>query len=259
MNSFGVMVWATSARGLRIGWRRGFRRVSAAMTKLLNLTHITASRRGQKSFGDFHRPAAICRILGVGEAMADIFIAYARQDRARARTLAEALEQKGFSVWWDDQMRTGQRFRNVIVEELGNANCIVVLWSKTSTESDWVLDEAERGKERGVLVPVSLDGVKPPLGFGGIQTTDLAHWPHNVSQSKFGQLIAHISGASGHAQKNARGPESPGSETLPIDPNSTGALPHPVGCAAHDDRWRGPHEVSSGWSCLPRWRRTVVP
>jgi hypothetical protein len=33
--------------------------------------------------------------------MADIFISYARPDRARAKALAEALERNGWSVWWD--------------------------------------------------------------------------------------------------------------------------------------------------------------
>ena len=33
--------------------------------------------------------------------MADIFIGYAREDRAVAAVLAKALEGCGWSVWWD--------------------------------------------------------------------------------------------------------------------------------------------------------------
>jgi hypothetical protein len=33
--------------------------------------------------------------------MSDIFISYAREDRPRVERLAAALEQCGWSVWWD--------------------------------------------------------------------------------------------------------------------------------------------------------------
>ena len=33
--------------------------------------------------------------------MSDIFISYASEDRDRVKSLARALEQEGWSVWWD--------------------------------------------------------------------------------------------------------------------------------------------------------------
>lgn len=42
--------------------------------------------------------------------MADIFIRYARADRKRVRPFAEALEKKGWQVWWDLQIRSGSAF-----------------------------------------------------------------------------------------------------------------------------------------------------
>jgi hypothetical protein len=33
--------------------------------------------------------------------MSDIFISYAREDRPRAEAIAKALEEHGWSVWWD--------------------------------------------------------------------------------------------------------------------------------------------------------------
>ncbi|MGH1480226.1 MAG: TIR domain-containing protein [Geminicoccales bacterium] len=32
--------------------------------------------------------------------MADIFISYSRDDRARVESIAKAFEAEGFSVWW---------------------------------------------------------------------------------------------------------------------------------------------------------------
>ena len=48
--------------------------------------------------------------------MAEIFISYARADRGRAETLAQALGQLGFSVWWDREIPPGRTFDEVIEE-----------------------------------------------------------------------------------------------------------------------------------------------
>ena len=70
--------------------------------------------------------------------MADVFISYANEDRERARS-------------------------------------VVVLWSAQSTASEWV-SEAALAAERGVLVPVFIERVKPPLEFRRRQTIDLIGW-----------------------------------------------------------------------------------
>jgi hypothetical protein len=62
------------------------------------------------------------------------------------------------------------------VDRLEHANCVVVAWTRTSIKSDWVQDEAQSGAERGVLIPVRLDRVEPPLGFRAFQYSDLAGW-----------------------------------------------------------------------------------
>ena len=42
--------------------------------------------------------------------MADVFISYSREDQATARSFAEALQRAGFSVWWDQALRSGEAF-----------------------------------------------------------------------------------------------------------------------------------------------------
>ena len=46
--------------------------------------------------------------------MADIFISYARSDRARVAPLVAAIEAKGWSVWWDPAIAAGQQFDDQI-------------------------------------------------------------------------------------------------------------------------------------------------
>ena len=80
--------------------------------------------------------------------MSDIFISYAREDRAKAKALAELFQQQDWSVWWDRSIPPGRSFDEVIEEALGAAKCVVVLWSKNSASSDWVKGEAAEGLRR---------------------------------------------------------------------------------------------------------------
>jgi hypothetical protein len=131
--------------------------------------------------------------------MSDIFISYARADRPRAEALAKALEAQGWSVWWDWVIPTGKKFRRVIEEEINKARCIVVLWSATSIESDWVIEEASEGHERGILLPVLIQRVRPPMGFRGTQAADLTGWEGDFAAPPFGRLrgdIANLIGAA---------------------------------------------------------------
>ena len=46
--------------------------------------------------------------------MADIFVSYARVDKARVAPLVAALEAQGWSVWWDPEIAGGQEFDDLI-------------------------------------------------------------------------------------------------------------------------------------------------
>jgi TolB-like protein/Tfp pilus assembly protein PilF len=107
---------------------------------------------------------------------ADVFISYARADRARVAPLVAALEQKGLSVWWDTHIHSGAAFARTIQAELDAASAVLVLWSAAAIGSDWVRDEASRGRSQNKLVAASLDGSKPPLGFGQYHTVKLTTW-----------------------------------------------------------------------------------
>lgn len=108
--------------------------------------------------------------------MADIFISYAREDRERAADLARALENRGWSVWWDRKIPPGKTFSQVIEAELEAAKCVIVLWSNNSVKSEWVVNEAELAAKRGSLIPAIIEAVRPPPGFSSIQSVDLTHW-----------------------------------------------------------------------------------
>ena len=107
---------------------------------------------------------------------ATVFMSYAHGDQAQAQRLARVLDRAGYTVWWDALIEGGTRYAQSIDEALQAADAVLVLWSKASVESDWVRDEAAQGRDRHRLVPISLDGTLPPLGFRQIQMIDLSGW-----------------------------------------------------------------------------------
>jgi len=108
--------------------------------------------------------------------MADIFISYASEDRNRVRPLAEALQSRGFNLWWDRSLAAGHDYAAVIERELKNAKAVIVVWTESSAASTFVRDEAGRARDEGRLVPVMLDSVQIPLGFGAFQAEDFTRW-----------------------------------------------------------------------------------
>jgi tetratricopeptide (TPR) repeat protein len=108
--------------------------------------------------------------------MASLFLSYSREDISRVGPLAAAMEREGHKVWWDRQISGGQEFADAIEQALETADVVIVCWTKGSIRSGWVRDEAASGRDRGRLVPVTLDGCQPPLGFRQYQTIDLSGW-----------------------------------------------------------------------------------
>jgi len=126
--------------------------------------------------------------------VADIFISYSRLDLPRARQFERALDQCGWSVFWDRELLPGEGYRRAIEHELKQARCVIVLWSRTSVESEWVIDEAEEGKQNGRLLSVKIDDVELPLGFRQLQAATLVDWLGDVEDNEFQLLRRRLHG-----------------------------------------------------------------
>lgn len=117
-----------------------------------------------------------------------LFLSYARADAAFAHRLATTLEHAGFTIWWDALIEGGEAYSRSIAEALEKADAVIVLWSENSVESDWVRDEASQGRERHRLVPLSIDGARPPLGFRQYQVIDLSRWHGRKNAPEIGAI-----------------------------------------------------------------------
>lgn len=119
--------------------------------------------------------------------MSDVFISYKAEDRSRVRPLVDALEADGLSVWWDAHIGGGDEWRDTIARHLDDARCVIVVWSKRSIgpEGRFVRDEATRAVRRHAYLPVRIDKVDPPLGFGETQALPLNGWKGNRSDPRY--------------------------------------------------------------------------
>jgi hypothetical protein len=106
--------------------------------------------------------------------MADVFLSYKREEREKVTALAEALKRVGLDVWFDPELAPGDAYARVINDQLNTAAVIVVCWSKSAVDSDWVQAEAHRAHARGVYVSAKLEACDPPVPFNAFQDADLA-------------------------------------------------------------------------------------
>jgi hypothetical protein len=125
---------------------------------------------------------------------ADVFISYKREDEAIVGRLVARFEADGLSVWWDRDIEGASSWRDAIHQRLTSAACVIVVWSEASVSGagEFVQDEAAVAKSRGTLLPVRVDRVEPPLGFGQRQALDLIGWRGNPRDPRYQDVLATV-------------------------------------------------------------------
>lgn len=126
--------------------------------------------------------------------MPDVFISYKAEDRRRVQPLVQALQSDGYSVWWDQHIGAGDEWRQTIERQLDAARCVIVAWSNHSVgpEGQFVRDEATRAQQRRVYVPVTIDNVRVPLGFGESHATSLRGWRGDPSDTRYEAVLSAV-------------------------------------------------------------------
>lgn len=151
--------------------------------------------------------------------MADVFVSYARVDKARIAPLIAAVEARGWTVWWDPEITPGQEFDDQIEEELDAAKAVLVIWTPSSVSSRWVRGEAREAADRGILVPVRFEQARLPMDVRAIHTTDLDGWgedPASPQAREFLQALgAMIARAPSQPDKGAAGDDAASGKPSP--------------------------------------------
>jgi TolB-like protein len=159
--------------------------------------------------------------------LADVFMSYARADKARVAPLVAALQAQGWSVWWDPAISPGQEFDLRIAEELEKSSAVMVVWTANSVQSRWVRGEARDGADRGILIPVKLGAVPLPIDFRAIHTTELDDAADPAQNPRFQEVIQALRTlVSGQSVPHS----FPGRQTSPAAPPVAAASPRVAIC-----------------------------
>lgn len=94
-----------------------------------------------------------------------IFISYAHADIKRIMPYLKMLEKQGYEYWYDDGIRTGDRWQDVIASNLADCECFMAFISESSIISDYCTKEINyaTAKKKPMAVVMLDDVTLPPV------------------------------------------------------------------------------------------------
>lgn len=131
--------------------------------------------------------------------MADIFISYKQVNRDRVAPLAKALEECGYTVWWDKHIHGGEEWLKRIITEVNSAKFLLGCWTKEAIDEQGFfvrsedginyLDIEHRTAGANKIIGLAMDvGVKP-LAFADLQAINFQAWQaQNYDNAAFDEL-----------------------------------------------------------------------
>ncbi|MEO7244824.1 MAG: toll/interleukin-1 receptor domain-containing protein [Rubrivivax sp.] len=163
-----------------------------------------------------------------------VFLSYAREDAVAAQSLVDWLRRHQCQVFWDQDMAPGIDWAEMLTLELDAAQCLIVLWTSASVQSQWVRNEADAALHLGKLWPLLLEPVAPPLAFRHLNAIDLSGWRGDGDDVRLERLLRALrkrfeadgvaaltaAGVSADHRKqpagDAAGPTEPSATTPPV-------------------------------------------
>lgn len=98
-----------------------------------------------------------------------VFISYSRRDADWARSFAQALKQRGVSVWFDEfEVRPGEAWHDALESALRNSDVLVALLDEYPLKPAVLFDLGAAigmGKKVVPIVPKDLDPTSLPRGL----------------------------------------------------------------------------------------------
>lgn len=137
--------------------------------------------------------------------MSQVFISYSQKDKKRRDHIVSLLRADGIKVWFDDEgVSTGQSLHAVILPEIEKSSCVLVVHTKNTEKSKWVIEEIEHAIKHAVPdLIISFGSAELPSKFpSALQDLKRIVVPKNFTQAKKADLLQYV----GRAYRQKRAP-----------------------------------------------------
>ena len=186
--------------------------------------------------------------------MSDIYLSYHRSDQAKATKIAQILSSNGMLVKSDMDMKAGEISAKTAEYELANATNILVLLSRQSVQSHWVMDEASFAAKTNKLIPALIEDVDPsalPQFLSNYQFIHLLDIDEDSSE--FQRLVQAIQLRSSQARRDSgdESGEAPQNAGL-YDGSSSNARPAKAGRVGENEPESWQSYLRTSWKAFGR-------
>lgn len=108
----------------------------------------------------------------------DAFISYPNESRRDVLKIVESISQAGIKVFYDEEIRPGERWADVIARSLSSAGTLLFCIGRGTSSSGWQIEELQAMANRSNvrIIPILLPGSDPhdvPLALREVQWLDL--------------------------------------------------------------------------------------
>lgn len=143
--------------------------------------------------------------------MVSLFISYKHFDQRVLMELSPLLEEAGYNVWFDKELRGGQDWWNTILENIARCDVFIYLMSQDSIESPFCQAEyKEASRLRKRILPILVrGGVKLPPDLAKIQHEDISEGITPFSAIKITTQILRLCDTPVHDTKPLRPEPTP--------------------------------------------------
>lgn len=91
------------------------------------------------------------------------FVSYSHKDYGDVYTDIGKFHDEGLNIWYDEGIRTGELWKNVIKEKIKESKFFILFLSKNSIDSSWVKEEIDIAKKYHIpFVPIYIEKFEFP-------------------------------------------------------------------------------------------------
>lgn len=139
--------------------------------------------------------------------MPDICIFYSEPDKNKVMALSSILENLGWSVWWDKEIRNGH-WPSEIEKNIKTTRCVIPIWNSHAARDESItFTETHRSKSlHKPMITLISENIDPPLPFNTMHiTANISEWNCETDADCVTSIVDSVESVLGIAPKKWSG------------------------------------------------------